>query len=424
MPIAFGLDFGTSNSSLSVAQNGIIKLLAIDPSNSSKETMKSVLFFGEECKKISVGEIAINRYLEEGGRLMRSIKTLLPDRSFEETRVFEKRFTIEMLIGTILRKIKERGEELVGETISSVVLGRPVAFSKNSETDAFAEQRLLAAAQLAGFTQISFQYEPVAAALACEEMLLPNEEKLVFLGDFGGGTSDFSVMRLRGNRNLKDADRKKDVLAVGGVYVGGNLFDSRIMWEKIAPIFGRKAKFRNMSGQILEMPLSLFTLLCQWHTIPQLQSYETKRLITSLKQDALDKQPLINLEELIKEDAGYRLFGITEEVKCKLSDQEQAIIEFHLSKLRIAEPITRQEFGLFIQGDLNKISTCAHDVLSEANVTPQEIDMVLLTGGSSFVSQIRTIFAEWFGKEKIQIVDPFTSIAYGLGITAMERYGK
>ena len=187
MSAIFGLDFWTTNSSLAVFRDGDIQVLDIDPISPSRKSLKSVLFFDEEGD-VFVGQEAVNHYLEMGGeycRFMRSLKTFLPSKSFEKTYVFGKKYGLEELIAIILKQVKNRGEKQIGHVVEEVVMGRPVVFSPDREKDSLAEKRLETAARKAGFKNISFQYEPIAAALSCEKDLKAGEEILILMGDFG-----------------------------------------------------------------------------------------------------------------------------------------------------------------------------------------------------------------------------------------------
>jgi hypothetical chaperone protein len=188
MQIVFGIDFGTTNSALSIYREGVVELVAVDGSDRAGELMRSVLYFNEE-NEIYAGHEAIQQYVSDGaaGRFMQSIKTFLPNTSFDSTEIFGKRYTIDDLVAIILRKLKACGESYVGCSVDSVVLGRPVLFSNDTNKDAVAQQRLEKAASKAGFKNIWFQYEPVAAALTFEDTLPRGQEKIVFIGDFGGG---------------------------------------------------------------------------------------------------------------------------------------------------------------------------------------------------------------------------------------------
>lgn len=420
----FGIDFGTTNSVLAVVRNGNVEIAEIDPFGISKTTLKSVLFFDEEGG-ISIGQKAIDQYIDYGrsyGRFMQSIKAFLPNRGFTETYVFGKRYEIEDLIALILKEIKHRGELYVGNIVDTVVLGRPVVFSEDQELDFLAEERLRTAAIRAGFTNIHFMYEPIAATLAYESRLQPGEEKLVFMGDFGGGTSDFVIMRLRGGKHDPQENRKGDILATGGVYVAGDTFDASIMWHKLATYFGLGAKIHGSTiGKVLEMPIWIPMTLCKWHMIPQLRDRKTLQIIRSLHGVSNeDSRVLSNLQTLIVENLGYMLFRAIEQAKQKLSEKRSAIIAFSEKNIVIREEITQKEFEEMANQEFQKISLCIERTLAQAGVSSQEIDLVLLTGGSSFIPRIRSIFLERFRKEQLLSIDAFTSVAYGLGLSAAQ----
>lgn len=426
MSIAFGLDFGTTNSVLAIAKgNNNVAIIDIDPSSPSPKTLKSVLFFDEEGG-INIGQEAIDQYVDYSGmcgRFMQSIKAFLPDRSFKETYVFGRRYEIEDLITLILKTIKHRGELHVGHVVDTVVMGRPVLFSEDRELDLLAEERLRTAALRSGFTNVRFVYEPIAATLSYESNLRKGEEKLVLMGDFGGGTSDFVVMRLRGGKRDWREDREGDILATGGVYIAGDAFDASIMWNKLAKHFGRGAKIHgSLPDQILEAPVWIPMTLCEWHMIPQLRDKKTLQIIHSLRGVSDEDQKAVkNLHTLIIENLGYMLFRAIERAKRELSDRESSIIEFSEKDIVILEEIMRDEFEALAEDKFQKIEACVDDTVSRAGISLQDVDTVLLTGGSSFIPRVRKIFLDRFGEGKILPVDAFTSVAYGLGLSAM-RY--
>jgi len=423
MTISFGLDFGTTNSVLSIARNSGVTVADIDPASQSPKTLKSVLFFDEEGG-ISFGQEAIDQYVTYGGtygRFMQSIKAFLPNKSFTETYVFGKRYEIEDLVALILKDIKHRGELQVRHVVDTVFLGRPVEFSADPELDLLAEERLRTAAIRAGFSNVHFVYEPIAATLFYETSLPEGKEQTVFMGDFGGGTSDFVVMRLRGGKRDPRESRDNDILATGGVYVAGDAFDASIMWHKLTQHFGRDAKISGMGGKVLDAPIGIFRTLCQWHMIPQLRERKTLSMIRSLiGVTEEDRAALERLQTFIVDNLGYLLFRDIERAKRELSKRESSLIEFFERNMDIREPITREEFEEMADDRFREISDCVDKTLSQAGVDPQDIDAVLLTGGSSFIPRVRRIFLDRFGEAKILPVDAFTSVAYGLGLSAIK----
>lgn len=416
MQIIFGIDFGTTNSALSIYKNGEVEIIAVDNNATSKELMRSVLYFNEE-NQVYAGDEAIRQYVDDGatGRFMQSIKTFLPNTSFSNTEIFGKRYTIDDLIAIILKKLKASGEAHVGCSVDSVVLGRPVVFSTDIKKDSIAQERLETAARKAGFKNIWFQYEPVAAALAFEESLQPAQERIVFIGDFGGGTSDFSVIRVKGGA-FERSDRRSDVLSLGGVYVAGDKFDSQIMWDKIAQHFGRYAHYKTSgSDRLADMPKSIIYTLCQWHRIPLLRARKTREHIRIIKGTTDNYKAVSNLENIISDNYGFLLFQAIEKAKCELSEQEETTIKFSERDLIISERIDKNEFEAINENNFKQITDCVDDVIAKSGLKPAQIDTVFLTGGTSRIPCIQQLFASRFGYEKLGNRNAFTSVVHGLG---------
>jgi hypothetical chaperone protein len=416
LQIVFGIDFGTTNSALSIYKNGTVEVVAVDDNEAVGTLMRSVLYFSEE-NDIFAGEEAIRQYVEEGaaGRFMQSIKTFLPNTNFHYTEIFGKRYAIDDLVAIILRQLKARGEAHVGCQVDSVVLGRPVLFSTDVTKDAVAEQRLRDAACKAGFKNIWFQYEPVAAALTYEESLPAGEERIVFIGDFGGGTSDFSVIRVQGGA-FNRSDRRSDVLALGGVYVAGDKFDSQVMWERVAHYFGREVRYQTMGkDEWLPIPKNIIRTLCQWHRIPMLRARKTRELIRVIKQNCDDRQAIQHLENIIEDNFGFFLFQSIESAKCELSSVDSATIRFTEGDLSICESISKHEFETINVENFEKIITNIDSVIEQAGLTATDIDTVSLTGGTSRIPYIQALFTERFGQDKLENRNAFTSVAHGLG---------
>ncbi|MBC8016896.1 MAG: Hsp70 family protein, partial [Verrucomicrobia bacterium] len=367
--------------------------------------------------EIFAGQEAIRQYVGDGaaGRFMQSIKTFLPNTSFDSTEIFGKRYTIDDLVAIILKKIKLRGESHVGCPVESVVLGRPVVFSTDAAKDAVAEKRLERAARKAGFKNIWFQYEPVAAALTFEETLHKGQERIVFIGDFGGGTSDFSVIRVKGG-DFGRSDRRSDVLSLGGVYVAGDKFDSQIMWDKVAHYFGRYARYTTMGkDDWVSIPKSIIYTLCQWHRIPLLRARKTRELIRVIKGSTDDRRAIEHLENIISDNYGFFLFQAIEKAKCELSEREQTNIRFTERDLCINEELGKSEFEVLNGENFKQIESCIDEVIARSGLLPTQIDTVFLTGGTSRIPHIRELFAERFGREKLEQRDAFTSVVHGLG---------
>ncbi|WP_321491366.1 Hsp70 family protein [uncultured Desulfobacter sp.] len=423
MSPAFGIDFGTSNSALAASVDNQVKLLDIDPGNPLSNSLKSILYFIKEDGRTHsfVGYEGVRQYIDNGaeGRYMQSIKSFLSDLSFQKTNIYGKNYTLEELIAHLLRVMKTRGEKIIGQEVDTVVLGRPVVFSTDAERENTATRRLINAAQLAGFKEISLQMEPVAAARAYENSLPCNREQIVLVGDFGAGSSDFTVLKV-GNSHHR-VSRAQGILSVGGLYIGGDNFDSLIMRHKVARYYGTDVQVKSMfSDNLTGLSPLVLSHLMQWHRIPWLRRPQTLGNIKELKVGAglRDRRLLENLERLISDNYGYLLFQSIETAKCRLSDHGDATVNFKDYGIAIEEPVTRIEFEDMIRDLVLQIDACVTQTLADAGIAPEQVNAVFLTGGSSYIPLIRAIFEFRVGADKIKTADAFTSVAYGLGLEA------
>ncbi len=417
----FGIDFGTSNSALAVCVDNQVRLLDVDPGNPLSNSLKSILYFiKEDGRALSyVGHEGVRNYIDNGaeGRYMQSVKSFLSDTSFKHTAVYGKQYTLEELISLILRTMKERGERIIGKAVDRVVLGRPVIFSPEEDRERTAQDRLIRAAHLAGFKDVRLQMEPVAAARAYEAGLEPGHEQMVLVGDFGAGSSDFTVLKV--GKDAGTIASEQNILSVGGLYVGGDDFDARIMRHKVAWHYGTQVQVKSMFSENLTglSPLVLAHLL-QWHRIPWLRQPKILESIKELKVCAglKDRRLLENLEHLIEDNYGYLLFKAIESAKCRLSDHEEGAVIFKDYGIHIEEPVLRSEFEQMIGDLVEKIGACVDHTIAGAGIAPDRIDAVFLTGGTSYIPRIRKIFESRLGPEKIKTADAFSSVAYGLAL--------
>lgn len=407
----YGIDFGTTNSAISIIDTSSNKIV--------KTYSESSLIFFPQLKNARsslsyfVGKQAIEKYVENNmqGRFMKSLKRVLPRSGFKETRVYNRKFKAEDLVCIILKYLKEKADSFVGEDIRKAVFGRPVVFDEDPEKDQLAQNRLLKAAKLAGFEQIAFQMEPIAAAFTYERLI--SRDELVLVADLGGGTSDFTLMKLSPSK-LKMPDRKEDIIGQGGIYIGGDNFDSSIMWNKGTYHFGRGLTYKDFETTV-EVPRSFYHNICSW---------EKMNFFDSLKlQNALDKFYFLtdknprfkNLVDLIRNNLGYAVFQQVEKAKVNLSEREHVNFEFTHNGIGFEEPISIEEFSTEIIGeDLNKIRSYLLDFLQKSGVSPEEIDTVFMTGGTSMVKPIRDFMIKLFEKKAIKSGDNFNSVANGL----------
>ncbi|MBL8913175.1 MAG: Hsp70 family protein [Archangium sp.] len=401
-----GIDFGTSNTAVATPNGTVLKIDRGSP------LFRTVLFFPEDTTEVLAGSEAIDRYQEDNaGRFIQSMKTWLPAQSFTRTQLRNRTLSLEELIAIFLRKIRSVVMEQ-GHDTHSVVLGRPARFSRDPKVDAFAQERLRKAAEIAGFENVRFLIEPIAAALAYEAKL--ERDELVLVADFGAGTSDLTVMRL-GPSHRGSADRSKDVIASGGVYVGGDRFDAAIMKSKLFGHFGHGSTYEPaLMAKRMEMPTYVSSRLLSWNEMSLIREKKTRELIELMLKTS-DRKPAIEaLHDLVMYNIGFRLYRAIEAAKVRLSSEEVTTLDFEEERISIHETITRAEFEVASKHLIEELEECTDEVLSQV---PEglHIDSVFLTGGSSHVPSVRRLFARKFGDQKLRTADAFTSVVEGLG---------
>lgn len=418
-----GIDFGTSNSTVvGVSEHGAVETFDIDPLFPPRTILRSALYFpSSRGRRALVGGESYQQYRldleEEGepaGRFMRSLKSHLG--SDLGTYLHGKHYHLADLISVILKEMKRRAEAHFGSAITSIVLGRPVVFVSDQRSDA-AQAQLQHAAQLAGFKRTVFQLEPIAAALTFENTLARGEEKRVLVGDLGGGTSDFAVMRLRGGVSLQ-ADRRADVIAVSGLPIGGDTFTARLAFVSIASHFGSDESVPSLvdRSRKFSMPQDIFRVLSDPQRVHLLRGVEYRPRIAQLR--------LRKIAELLKYHGEFKLLETVEAAKCALSQQDKAHIAFEYGYDSFDVVVTRRQFEKAIAEEIQQVRSCIGHVLQAARLTPDEIDAVFITGGSSQIPAIRRIFTNQFGEAKLQEANAFTSVAFGLGLTADQLFRR
>ena len=409
---ACGLDFGTSNSAVALASGEVLR---IEPRTAEARLFRSVLFFPDGEPHTWAGAEAIERYLDDGeGRFLQSIKAHLPSAAFTGTLIRGRSFRLEDLIALLLRRLRARAEEACGQVLDEVVLGRPAVFSTAPELDALAEGRLRAAAVQAGFQKIRFLIEPIAAALAYEAQL--SRDELVLVADFGAGTSDLTLMRLGPSRRGL-SDRRPDVVASTGAWVGGDRFDAAIMKHKLLRFFGAGTTYR-ITGQRLPMPTHLVNKLLSWHEMSFIRERSTQDFLERMLRTTDDPRAIAALQDLVMHNLGYHLFRAIEAAKVKLSTATEARIQFDEARIQLDVRVTRAELERFSAPLLGELTACVDRLLWAAQAAPDAIDAVFLTGGSSQIPAVRRLFAERFGEDRLRSGNAFTSVAEGMGRAA------
>ena len=413
---ACGIDFGTSNSTVGWLRPGQDSLL---PLEDGKITLPSVIFFNTEERRPVYGRLALHEYLEGyEGRLMRSLKSLLGSKLLKsETTVLGSALPFKDLLGFFIGELKKRAEAQAERAFEEVVLGRPVFFvDDDPAADAEAASTLLAVAHKLGFKEVSFQFEPIAAAFDYESSL--TREELVLIVDIGGGTSDFSLVRLAPERRQL-SQRQDDILATGGVHIGGTDFDKQLSLAGIMPLFGYGSR---MKSDAL-MPTSHHLNLATWHTINAVYAQKAQLALKNMRYDIVDPTGIDRLLSLTEQRAGHWLAMQVEDSKIALTEQDSRPIDLSRIEPGLIAPLDRALFDQAIAALLERIRDGVDQLLLKAGVGHDKIDTIFFTGGSSSIPALRQSVAALLPNARVTEGNSFGSIGSGLAIEARRRYG-
>jgi hypothetical chaperone protein len=339
--------------------------------------------------------------------LFQSLKSGLKEASFVGTDVFGQRYALEELIALYLSELRERVRGILGREINAVVLGRPVNFGADASLNRLAQDRLQSAADLAGFDNITFELEPVAAALSYARTICDPQNVLVF--DFGGGTLDLTVMRVGG--------RERQVLATGGIDIAGDVFDREIIRYRLLDHFGRGT---SLGAQGLPFPAYLTEALTHWQEIPALSTPKTLRLLDEAQRTGDHPARVRALESLVVNNYGFAMFDAVEGAKRELSDAYSAVIRLQAPDIQVWQLLTRTQFEMIITAYRREIAARVRDTLQRSGLERDEIDAVVRTGGSSQIPCFIALLAEQFGAEKLRLENTFGGVTSGLAIRAWE----
>ena len=417
---AIGVDFGTTNSVVSfLNSNGSTTTTRYPLGKAELEVIRSVLCFWNDGTKDrvalrhAVGAEAIEAYLDDPleSRLMMSLKTYLAQRSFSETRVFGRPFTLEDLIALFLRGILPKRDAQPPGTV--LVAGRPVQFAGDTPDDDLGGQRLSAAYATAGWPEVQTALEPEAAGYRFVRGL--NAPAVVLIGDFGGGTSDFSVLRFdpRGDHTVR-------ALGHAGVGIAGDTFDYRIVDQVVSPRLGKGSTYRVFETD-LPVPPDYYSSFARWHRLSLMRAPRTMRDIEAVARKAQYPDRIRALLRLIRDELGYALYRAVSEVKAELSRAETAVLRFTHADFGINEIITRNDFESWIAPDIARIAATVEVALTQAGSRDDEVDHVFLTGGTSLVPAVRDLFVTRFGAARVSGGSEFVSVAEGLALIGDDR---
>jgi len=415
---ACGLDFGTSNSALGIVRDGVPELAPVEGDNT---LIPSAIFFDFETHgRVLFGREAIGAYIgQHDGRLMRALKTTLGSSLMDEkTAVGRRRIALTEVVELFIRHLKSKAEDFAGAAIDQVVHGRPVRFTEHDDAaEARAQTVLEDIARRAGFRDVSFVYEPIAAAYHYEETV--SREELVLVADIGGGTSDFTVIRV-GPARAARVDRRDDILANAGIRIGGTDFDRLLNVDAVMPLLGLGTQ---LIAKDLPMPRATYYELATWATINFVYTQRTEREVAALVADSRAPEKTVRLLHTIRGRLGHRIAFAVEDAKIALSEETQVQIPLDFLERGLAAETSQGAFDRAIAEKMHKLREIAARCVADAGVRPDQINTVFLTGGSSRVPAVRKALSGAAPSARMTSGSDLLSVAYGLTREAQRRYG-
>ncbi|CAN7142399.1 MULTISPECIES: Hsp70 family protein [Brucella] len=424
--VTLGIDFGTTNTVLSLASpDGSTAVLSVPKDGVDITGYRSILCFWQDRetgeRTSESGPWAMDAFVNapHSTRMLQSFKTFAAQKSFTDTPVFGKRFKFEDILETFLESVAARLGDRLPPKGNRVVIGRPVIFAGATPDEELAMQRYEKAFRAFGFTDIHYVYEPVAAAYFYAQEL--KAESTVLVADFGGGTSDFSIVRFEvGADGLSFTP-----LSQTGLGIAGDTFDYRIIDNAVSPLLGKNGEYKSF-GKRLPVPKHYYANFARWNTLFLMNSPATIRALTDLAKNAVDPEPLEHFIHLIENDYGYEIYRAVSNLKVRLSSERISELHFKADDFEIRSDITRNDFDNWIADDVANIEQSVEQAVENAGLTFDGIDRVFLTGGTSFVPAIRTAFEKRFPDAMVTSSNQFDSIANGLALigqsTDIERW--
>lgn len=413
------MDFGTSNSTFAVAEgNQRARLL---PLEGQSVTLPSVIFFSFESDEVFFGRAAMADYVSGGdGRLMRSLKSVLGSSLFSDvTRVKRQSLSFADILGTFIGELRRRAETALDRPIDQAVLGRPVRFVDDDDAaDAEAQRQLEQAARAEGFAHVEFQFEPIAAALDYEQQV--SREELGLVIDIGGGTADFSVIRVSPERAAAQ-DRRDDILSTAGVHIGGTDFDRLLSLSQVMPLLGYRTETADGKRPLPSAP---YYDLATWHRINRLYNPKTMLELRSTLREARYPERVEQLIGIVAERLGHRLAGRVEEAKIALTDHDETQFDFTTPNGRLETTITAAAYAETLEDAVGRIGKTIREALASAEVGPDAIDTLILTGGSTQVPAVARRIRDILPAARAVATDAFGSVGLGLALDARRRFGS
>lgn len=413
-----GLDFGTSNSTLAISHHLETSLIAL---SGDSPILKSAIFFDSETKEHFIGQYGIDRYIDGGqGRLMMSLKSILGSALLnEKIAVCGKWITYRDIIGLVIKYIKDTAEKKLNTELTQVVLGRPVRYHDADDArDKLAQDTMELIMQEQGFKEVVFQFEPIAAALDYESTI--HNEQLALIIDLGGGTSDFTIIRL--HHKNKTINRKADILANCGIHIGGTNFDKDLSLHAIMPLLGKGSTIRGMNGSKLEMPSSLYFDLTSWHLLNNLYSIKNINNIKDLYLVSEQKNLINRAITVLQKKLGHYLLQASENSKIKLSSTLNDNIDISQVEHGLHVVVSRDNFESYCHNLINSLQKTIQTTLTTAGVNPNQIDSIFLTGGTTQIPLVHRTIRNIFPNSQFVFGDVYGSVGKGLAIIAEQLW--
>lgn len=419
-----GIDFGTTNTVVAMAgPDGKATVLRFDAPTGEVTAFRSALSFqiqqavGDRSPEriVEAGPWAIDAYVQDAleTRFIQSFKTFAANAAFTDTAIHNRRYRFEDLLSAFLLRLRGHGGEHLAALPPRVIVGRPVTFAGGAPDEALALGRYETAFARLGFTDIRYAFEPIGAAFFYASTL--KTKACVLVADFGGGTSDFSVVRFEPSSN----GLQSTALAHSGVGVAGDAFDYRIIDHLVSPELGKGGDYRSF-GKTLPIPQRYYAAFARWDQLALLRASKDMRDIRDLARTAVEPEKLNRMIEILDDNHGYALYRAVSALKMDLSNDDEAIFSFVAGSIKIEKPVRRSEFESWIAPDLAAMERAVDEAMRRSGLTEGQIDRVFLTGGTSFVPAVRDIFLRRFGADRIETGGEFESIASGLALIGRE----
>jgi hypothetical chaperone protein len=419
--LSLGIDFGTTNTVVALADpSGPAHLVRFPAPEGELFAFRSCLSFhaGERANEraIAAGPWAIDAYVEDPAetRFIQSFKSFAASESFTETQVLGRRYRFEDLLSTFLLKLRAYADAGMGELPDRVIVGRPVTFAGAAPSEPLALSRYETAFERLGFSEILYAYEPVGAAFFFAREL--NHDATVLVGDFGGGTSDFSIIRFERHAG----EIRAIPLGRSGVGVAGDAFDYRIIDHLVSPALGKGSSYRSF-GKTLPVPNRYYSAFARWDQLALMRASRDMREIRALVREAVEPEKIARLVETLDENYGYQLYRSVSRLKEALSVEDVAEFRFKAGSIALKGEVRRVTFERWIAPELARIETAVDAALASAKLAPAGVERIFLTGGSSLVPAVRAIFQRRFEPSRIETGAELESIASGLALIGRER---